>query len=1172
VETGASERLSLLVINSSVDGFARLRAVRVLGADAAFRLAEPRPPLAEGGALLPPGGRVEVHISFDAAEVGLYRSWLFLLVDVLSSTHRTFTSSAALFGCVLGGAALPVRDGSRFLSVEARPFIPESLRAIWQTPTPASLFGGPLALPPPPFRQYTSVHTLPSHTLNAPLAPAWKQMAVELSLAMEELLPRAVRGGRAPHTLAGRPTSELCGFSPASWERSTAVWDPALASKLAVNEESNNERVWRNGPGVYTLPGVLTGPLRQAGITETRPPLGYAGPPAAVVWELLHLKRLGLLLHLEELKMAEDYIKMDSFSTQVSRNRPATLDDGSPILRASIVGLEERHPPALVGDALLLRLASLPGLEVPCRIIGIERRTQLLFVPAWQNDRLSLRQLLTQAVPALWLEGLIRQLAPFADTATVDGARRDMELLFCPLPVPPPVPPPAQGHALVHIRFLLNRSVFQHMHFNLQMAIERMEVRMPEAGLPFGISLLPVDLAPEVDTAGGEGGDRVEQARAGVTTGRAESTVGGGERVVEAQMPEQEREEAPVAQGERVGEVEARGPGVEALVAGGDTLAAGGAEAATSNREGGTGGAVHPGRGESPVVAAAAAVEAACAAASPDSGLGAAMSNPNGAAPPTPSARKSELTPFTSNINPEQLSAVAAMCGPREAMRGRYERMPPYVVFGPPGTGKTVVVVELVLQLLASHPDPRLLVCAPSNSAADVLLARLHSRMDELRGRLDANLPTGSEDGAQRLHADQPTASQDGARGLDRLVYRLHSQTRNVEDMRTELLRYCSVDAAVNQFLIPSSQSLMAERAILCTCAATRMLLEVGMPCSASPRPSSTPAGLQELVDADTQRLHFTHVLIDEASQALEPEMLLPLAFAGPGCDVLICGDHKQLGPTVRSSFCRENGLAISMLERLIQLPTYRDAPAVVGRRRLVEGGEGPAAEGREARFGGREGPAVEGRDGPVESIAALNKFSRQAPTGEDGDASAVEGREPRSGGDTAPAEGGGGSLAVEGSQAPKNGWREAPNESSGQAPNEGGGGTRQGGAADARAEVSDQTLRSNGARAHAEEPERGAASLPSQNRLPCVTRLVRNYRSHRSLLSLPSRLFYGETLRECADAKQTGSLEQWGELRRQGFPLLFYGVRSAHTHELDSPSFFNPLEAEKARAPCHLY
>jgi hypothetical protein len=90
------------------------------------------------------------------------------------------------------------------------------------------------------------------------------------------------------------------------------------------------------------------------------------------------------------------------------------------------------------------------------------------------------------------------------------------------------------------------------------------------------------------------------------------------------------------------------------------------------------------------------------------------------------------------------------------------------------------------------------------------------------------------------------------------------------------------------------------------------------------------------------------------------------------------------------------------------------------------------------------------------------------------------------------------------------------------------------------------------------------AASAP----VPCVTRLVRNYRSHASLLALPSKMFYGEALRECGRPEETRAMEQWSGLRRHGFPLLWWGINSAHMHEVDSPSFFNPLEAEKAPPP----
>ena len=40
----------------------------------------------------------------------------------------------------------------------------------------------------------------------------------------------------------------------------------------------------------------------------------------------------------------------------------------------------------------------------------------------------------------------------------------------------------------------------------------------------------------------------------------------------------------------------------------------------------------------------------------------------------------------------------------------------------------------------------------------------------------------------------------------------------------------------------------------------------------------------------------FTHILVDEAAQALEPEALIPLALAGPNTKVVFTGDHMQVG------------------------------------------------------------------------------------------------------------------------------------------------------------------------------------------------------------------------------------------------------------------------------------
>ena len=43
----------------------------------------------------------------------------------------------------------------------------------------------------------------------------------------------------------------------------------------------------------------------------------------------------------------------------------------------------------------------------------------------------------------------------------------------------------------------------------------------------------------------------------------------------------------------------------------------------------------------------------------------------------------------------------------------------------------------------------------------------------------------------------------------------------------------------------------------------------------------------------------FTHILLDEAAQAMECETIMPLALASPNTRVVLAGDHMQLSPEV---------------------------------------------------------------------------------------------------------------------------------------------------------------------------------------------------------------------------------------------------------------------------------
>ena len=58
---------------------------------------------------------------------------------------------------------------------------------------------------------------------------------------------------------------------------------------------------------------------------------------------------------------------------------------------------------------------------------------------------------------------------------------------------------------------------------------------------------------------------------------------------------------------------------------------------------------------------------------------------------------------------------------------------------------------------------------------------------------------------------------------------------------------------------------------------------------------------------------------------SLEFESLIPLLKVGKDCSIVLAGDPKQLGPTVRSSCASSNGLSLSLQERLMGLSLYQE-------------------------------------------------------------------------------------------------------------------------------------------------------------------------------------------------------------------------------------------------------
>ena len=78
------------------------------------------------------------------------------------------------------------------------------------------------------------------------------------------------------------------------------------------------------------------------------------------------------------------------------------------------------------------------------------------------------------------------------------------------------------------------------------------------------------------------------------------------------------------------------------------------------------------------------------------------------------------------------------------------------------------------------------------------------------------------------------------------------------------------------------------------------------------------------------------------------------------------------------------------------------------------------------------------------------------------------------------------------------------------------------------------------------------------------LTKLVRNYRTHPDILKLPNEMFYHNDLVSCAEKMVTMSMANWEHLPTKGVPLIFHSINGENCRESNSPSWFNPQEAQQ--------
>ncbi|MGH0141509.1 UNVERIFIED_CONTAM: hypothetical protein FKN15_043082 [Acipenser sinensis] len=209
-------------------------------------------------------------------------------------------------------------------------------------------------------------------------------------------------------------------------------------------------------------------------------------------------------------------------------------------------------------------------------------------------------------------------------------------------------------------------------------------------------------------------------------------------------------------------------------------------------------------------------------------------------------------------LNAKQKEAILAITTPL------HFQLPPVLIIGPYGTGKTFALAQAVKHILKQQ-DSKVLICTHSNSAADLYIK------DYLHPHVEAGNPH--------------------ARPL-----RVYFRNRWVKTVHPTVQQYCLISSTQYAFQMPQKEDIVKHRVVVVTLSTSQYLCQL-----------------------DLEPGIFTHILLDEAAQAMECETIMPFALASNSTRIVLAGDHMQLSPFVYSEFARERNLHVSLLDRLYE-------------------------------------------------------------------------------------------------------------------------------------------------------------------------------------------------------------------------------------------------------------
>ena len=251
---------------------------------------------------------------------------------------------------------------------------------------------------------------------------------------------------------------------------------------------------------------------------------------------------------------------------------------------------------------------------------------------------------------------------------------------------------------------------------------------------------------------------------------------------------------------------------------------------------------------------------------------------------PTFQARPRIPAEISQRLNPSQHQAIRHALAANDLA----------IIHGPPGTGKTTTVVE-VIRLLVARGE-RVLACAPSNTAVDNLLERL----------LAIGEPAIRLGHPARVSEDLRQHSLDVLVGRHESMMIVHQMMREAEQIERKATKYTRGRPApgFRGQQRQEARELKRHARILEKQAISDLLQDARVICATT-----------TFDDSILDDLRFDVLVIDEACQSVEPGCWVPLKKANR---LILAGDHLQLPPTILSDEARKQGFAVSMMERLV--------------------------------------------------------------------------------------------------------------------------------------------------------------------------------------------------------------------------------------------------------------